>query len=197
MTDTTGLRHRKKQQTRRALLQSAYDLFEEKGFRETSIEDITTRANFAPRTFFLHFTSKEELLFIDSDWMAAQLVEIFKHRGSMTALAAFKKWQDDIIIPTLSKNREYEDIRRRLIMSCPQGQARVASYVNDAKTRLADELAKDRDLTTPDLSTLVTAAAAVAIFVVFYEQGIQHISRAEIARAIHDATEQLTGSLET
>jgi len=58
-------RDRKRRSTHEALLEAALDLFEERGFAATTIEDITERADVARRTFFRHFPSKEAVLFPD------------------------------------------------------------------------------------------------------------------------------------
>ncbi|MDD9369194.1 MAG: TetR family transcriptional regulator [Acidimicrobiales bacterium] len=62
-----GRRSRKRRSTRTALATAALDLFEEKGFVATSIEDITERADVARRTFFRHFPSKEAALLPDTE----------------------------------------------------------------------------------------------------------------------------------
>lgn len=60
---TTGLRERKKAQTRDAIRAAALDLFEGQGFEGTTVDQICTRANVAHRTFFRYYESKEALLF--------------------------------------------------------------------------------------------------------------------------------------
>jgi AcrR family transcriptional regulator len=55
-------RERKKLETRQGLLQAAHDLFREKGYNATTVEEITERADVAKGTFFNYFPSKEALL---------------------------------------------------------------------------------------------------------------------------------------
>src|ERR1700684_82164 len=54
---------RRKQRTRRAMQAGALDLFAERGYRDTTINDIAERADVAPRTVTVHFPAKEEMLF--------------------------------------------------------------------------------------------------------------------------------------
>ena len=63
---TLGRRERKKQETRRSLRDNALRLFALQGFERTTIQDITEAADVAPRTFFLHFASKEDVLLADA-----------------------------------------------------------------------------------------------------------------------------------
>ncbi|MFJ3404801.1 TetR/AcrR family transcriptional regulator [Promicromonospora sp. NPDC090134] len=63
MSKETGIRERKRGETRRAIVATATTLFLDRGIAATSIEDIAAGAGVARRTFFLHFPSKEDVLF--------------------------------------------------------------------------------------------------------------------------------------
>jgi len=53
--------------TRQRLESAALDLFVERGFEQTTVPDIATRAGLTTRTFFRHFADKREVLFGDED----------------------------------------------------------------------------------------------------------------------------------
>lgn len=63
MEMTGSLRARKKAATESALQEAALALFVEKGYDQTTIEEIVARADVSRRTFFRYFGSKEEVIF--------------------------------------------------------------------------------------------------------------------------------------
>jgi AcrR family transcriptional regulator len=70
--DCDGLRQRKKRAARSALRLAALELVAERGYSSVTVDDIATRADMSPRTFFNYFSSKEESLFaLDPELMEA------------------------------------------------------------------------------------------------------------------------------
>lgn len=56
-----SLRERQRQEREDLILRAAADLFVERGYHDTSIEDIAARVGIAKGTVYLHFASKEDL----------------------------------------------------------------------------------------------------------------------------------------
>src|SRR3984893_10804200 len=66
-------RQRRSAETREGLFRAALRLFAEKGFAETTVEDITNAADVGKGTFFNYFPSKDHLLIGFSDMQLSKL----------------------------------------------------------------------------------------------------------------------------
>lgn len=67
-------REQQRLETRRTLAEHAIRLFHDKGFEETTVEEIAAAAGVSPRTFFLHFNTKSAAAFPDHDERVADFV---------------------------------------------------------------------------------------------------------------------------
>ena len=63
-------RERKKEETKERIFNAAMKLFKSRGFAETTIDDITEKADVAKGTFFNYFPKKEEVLrYLSEQWL--------------------------------------------------------------------------------------------------------------------------------
>ncbi|HXM93848.1 MAG TPA: TetR/AcrR family transcriptional regulator [Candidatus Dormibacteraeota bacterium] len=68
-----GRRHRRSVETRERLFRASLDLFAEKGFSETTVEDITNAADVGKGTFFNYFPTKDHILIAFADMQLGKL----------------------------------------------------------------------------------------------------------------------------
>ena len=77
-----------KPSARDRLAQAAFDLFNERGYEQTTVDDIAERAGLGRATFFRHYRSKEDVIFPDHDRLLEQVRDRLRSTSHGTALAA-------------------------------------------------------------------------------------------------------------
>lgn len=80
-----GRRERNKQRVRERLYLAAVELFVEKGYDQTSIDEIAERADVARGTFFNYFQRKEDIISAWGERRRAALVTGLEESGASTA----------------------------------------------------------------------------------------------------------------
>ncbi|WP_035283971.1 TetR/AcrR family transcriptional regulator [Actinokineospora spheciospongiae] len=74
--------------TRARLIDAAFALFEERGYEQTTVDDITDRAGVGRTTFFRTFRSKEDVIFPDHDVLRRAIEARLNGSTHETALVA-------------------------------------------------------------------------------------------------------------
>src|SRR5262250_822800 len=89
----TGLRERKKQQTRQRMIDVALELFDERGFDKVPVADVARAAEVSEATVFNYFPTKEDLVFQGMEAFEAELLRAVRDRPvGESAAAAFGRF---------------------------------------------------------------------------------------------------------
>src|ERR1700760_3460390 len=78
------LRERKTALTRRAILDAAERLFEDRGFEHVTVAQISDAANVSVKTVFVYFRSKEDLAFTDTSLLETCVAAIRRRPSGTT-----------------------------------------------------------------------------------------------------------------
>jgi AcrR family transcriptional regulator len=159
---TEGLRERKKQRTREAIVDAALRLFDERGYEQTTIADIAEAADIAPRTFFGYFPSKEDVVFANYPTEFDALADRLRRRGEdetvIDALRAFIA--EAVEHADLADEREL--CRKRIMKQSEALDAHRRALMGRMEDLLAEAMARDFGDQPGDLRPRMIASAAVA-----------------------------------
>lgn len=167
MAAQTGLRERKKQQTRRRIVDTALGLFAERGFDSVPVAEIARTADVSEATVFNYFPTKEDLVYSGMEAFEQQLLEAIRHRPDGTAvLAAFR---DHVLQPRGALTSDDPELiervatTARIIADSAALQTREQQVVDRSTGALAEIIAKERGAARQDIRPWVIANALMGI----------------------------------
>ncbi|MEU5088811.1 TetR/AcrR family transcriptional regulator [Streptomyces sp. NPDC021356] len=170
--------------TRIRLADAAFALFDERGYEQTTVDDIAERAGVGRTTFFRHYRSKEAVIFPDHD----RLLELIRDRlatsSNSTALVAVS---DAVRLVLLHYIEEGDLARRRYALTSKVAVLRdreiasVARYQRLFREFIADWMGDPT--ATASLRAELMAAAVVAAH--------NHVLRRWLRGESRDAVEEV------
>jgi AcrR family transcriptional regulator len=142
------------------------ELFIEKGFDATTVDEIAAKAEVSPRTFFRYFATKDDVIFGDRDDQLAALVSAVTDRPKgepepmvlSNALVAFSRFLED--------QRESVLARRQLTVRNPSLLPRALLIQQAWADSLAHALARHNGVGDPSFQQRVLAGSGVAVLAV-------------------------------
>lgn len=162
MPETSGLRARKKLRTRRTIERVAFDLFEQRGFDATTIDEIAAAADIAPRTFFHYFPTKEDVVIADYMVRLEQIVAAMEvgpsdqgpwvvlRKAFLSAAADYETERDQLLR------------RFRIIQASPSVAARNLQLQARWEDAVTSAVSKWFDNADGDIRPTLIAGAALA-----------------------------------
>lgn len=158
----TGLRERKRERTRLAIVDAATALFEQRGYDGTTVADIAAAADIGTRTFFGYFASKEDVLLPEADARVAAAVAAIETRGAADRPAdVLLRALRDVVTAGHDMVGRRAALQQRLMREVPAVRGRALQLQLDAQREIARHLAA----AFPEELDAVAAGALVGAFV--------------------------------
>ena len=157
-----GLRERKKQRTRQAIVEAATRLFAERGYGDTTLAEVADEAEVALSTIFNYFPGKPDIVFAMTDAVIESArVRVVERPEGETATHAVLAWVSEVL-PELE--RPYKEAIRRgpgIIASDPDLVAAERLRTALLEDELALGFARDLGEDPPGVRSRMMAAIAL------------------------------------
>ncbi len=173
MSSQAGLRELKKAQTRQAIAGAAARLFAERGFEQTTVEDIARAAQVTKKTVFNHFPAKEDLVFDRAAERERELVAAVRDRAAGTSvLEAFRAicHQQASDLPRLRRHVQSGRGFLALLSSSPALQRRMTEHNEQLVAALAGQLRTETQASEGDPWPDVAACALVGAQTILFRR---------------------------
>jgi AcrR family transcriptional regulator len=157
----TGLTERNKQRTRREIAEAAGQLFLERGYAATTVQDIATVADVSPRTFFRYFPSKEDVITaIASASMDDVLEHLAGHQPSESLVSVLRATFAAVLAPAI-EDPDAARAFQRMLRDTPALRGRWLEEQRRNRDRLAEELRPWFDASSSAVARHLAAGGAL------------------------------------
>jgi AcrR family transcriptional regulator len=176
-----GLRERKKQRTRLALVDAALDLFLAKGYEATTIDEIVAAVEVSQRTFFRYFGTKEDVVTSFLTEHDQVLDEALRARppGERPFTALFESLR--VVLRTIAESDPADGARfrrvRQVIEATPSLMAAQMARYSASAEALAAEIARREGV---DLEQDLRPRIVVAFYLAAVKVAFEDCARREI-----------------
>jgi AcrR family transcriptional regulator len=147
------------EKVRRRLQEAALQLYQTRGYEQTTAADIAAEAGVTQRTFFRHFSDKREVLFGGE----AEFIDALT-RGVLSASQGLGPWDTllhafRLVEPLFIEHRSFSAPRRFIIAAHPALQERAQTKARDVMAALTSALCQRG---VPDRSANLAAQMGMA-----------------------------------
>jgi AcrR family transcriptional regulator len=188
------LRERKRTRTRLMIQSEALRLFTEKGYANTTVEEIADAAAISPRTFFRYFPTKEDVVIWDEyDPLALDLLE---SRPDDEPLAeAFRAVVRETLGGLYRRDPERLLNRVQLSATVPELRARFLEEQAKGVEQLEPLLARKRGAHADELNIRVIGSSLLAAVSVALDLWQRDGGRRDLLALLDQATDALAQSM--
>ena len=184
------LRERKRTRTRLMIQTEALRLFSEKGYAQTTVEEIADAAAISPRTFFRYFPSKEDVVIWDE--YDPLVLEFLESRPAEEPLAeTFRAGIRETLSGLYRHDPERLLARVQLSATVPELRARFLDERTHGVEQLAPLLAAKRGVPNDELTLPVVGSALLAAVTVALDLWQRDDGKPDLLALLDQATDAL------
>jgi AcrR family transcriptional regulator len=170
------------------LVESALELYRERGFDQTTVVEIAARAGLTERTFFRHFTDKREVLFAGSGALFERVVAaVIDAPPGATPLDAVTAGLD-AAAAVIGDRREFARRRQAVIVANPALQERELSKLASLAAAMADALGARG---VPVSTAALASETGMAVFKVAFGRWVADGTTGTLPEVVRDAMDEL------
>ncbi|GAA3094750.1 TetR family transcriptional regulator [Streptosporangium carneum] len=163
-----GLRARKKARTRRTIQEQALRLFAERGYDETTVEQIAEASEISPSTFFRYFPTKEDVV-VQDDYDSLLMAVLASQPVDLAPIPALRATVHDAFTRIPPDEEAQILARTRLQLRHAPLRAKAVDNLISTIAMLAEGIAgrMGRDTTDPLSRTAAGAVVGAMLPAVF------------------------------
>jgi AcrR family transcriptional regulator len=170
------------------LARAAFELFAERGYEQTTVADIASRAGLTERTFFRHFADKREVLFAGQSELKDALVTAIASAPDSAAPLAAVATALDSVTAYFQENRDRVRHRQAIISANPELRERDLIKLASFATAMASAL---RERGVPEPAASLAAEAGMAVFRVAFDRWVTDAGQSDLPGIIRESLDQM------
>jgi AcrR family transcriptional regulator len=181
-----GRRDKNRLRTRGQLNSAAIYLFAERGYDNTSVEDVADAAGISVRTIFRYFTSKEDIVFARTFDLSGFLSGLLSEPADLSPMVAIRN--------AYLQQLPFNDAERELILkffeamkSTAALQGRYQGFQDEFRQELANTLARRGRRRKANETDIMTANVAETILHRANDRWIESQGRLNVRRLVESA----------
>ncbi|MFL6113768.1 MAG: TetR/AcrR family transcriptional regulator [Catenulispora sp.] len=200
MPTPTGLRERKKAQTRAAIQRQALHLFEQDGYDTTTMEQIAAAADVSPSTLYRYFPTKEDLILTD-DYDPLLATAFRAQPPDLPILTAFRAAVHETLTSVPPEEQTEMVTRVRLSYAIPEVRARALDHLFTTADTIAELFAERLHRSPDELEVRVLAGTVIGAIMaaqqrVLFDPSVDLLDTVETAlQCLIDWPERFGGSV--
>jgi AcrR family transcriptional regulator len=190
-----GLRERKKILAREAIEDAALRLFRERGYENTSIEDIAEAVIMSPRTFFRYFASKEDVVFASWQDIVDTVVVFLSHYPQDECLYDILGAVLKHISVIFQARRERSLTMYQVVVATPALIPPYLFLLTGLEQTIHPIIIQRWSIQQNDRYIILTIAATITTFRVTLQSWLQNGAQEDLSASVHENMERLRNGL--